>query len=73
MFSRVRKHWLHVAIAVNVSPKQFYGGQLVRIIESVLSETGLDPAFLEIEITEGLFIHEPANFIGILKNLKQSV
>lgn len=57
-------------VAVNVSPKQFYGGQLVRLIESALSETGLDPSYLEVEITEGLFIHEPANFIEVLKDLK---
>jgi diguanylate cyclase (GGDEF)-like protein len=65
-----RNTGLMLPVAVNVSPKQFYSGQLVRIIESALSETGLDPAFLEIEITEGLFIHEPINFIEVLKNLK---
>ncbi|HEX5338532.1 MAG TPA: diguanylate cyclase, partial [Gallionella sp.] len=41
-----------VPIAVNVSPRQFRQAGLVRSVESVLAETGIDPACLELEITE---------------------
>ncbi|MCP4255102.1 MAG: diguanylate cyclase, partial [Candidatus Scalindua sp.] len=39
-------------IAVNVSAKQFKQKGLVDLINNTLKETGLDPDFLELEITE---------------------
>jgi diguanylate cyclase (GGDEF)-like protein/PAS domain S-box-containing protein len=43
-------------IAVNVSPIQFHTGNLFAVIERVLAETGLDPARLELEVTEGVLL-----------------
>lgn len=57
-------------VSVNVSPRQFYHSPLVNMVESVLTKTGLDPACLEIEITESTLVEETSKFIGILKNLK---
>ncbi|MEO6340129.1 MAG: EAL domain-containing protein [Caulobacteraceae bacterium] len=47
-------HWpKHVRVAVNFSPKQFVlGKSVVDEIMAVLSETGLEPGRLEVEITE---------------------
>lgn len=61
---------LMLPVSVNVAPRQFYHKNLVRMVESILTSTGLDPSCLEIEITEGTLVEEPSNFIGILKNLK---
>ncbi|KAA0888971.1 putative bifunctional diguanylate cyclase/phosphodiesterase [Oryzomonas rubra] len=52
-----------VRYAVNLSPTQLHSGNLVPWIFSVLEETGLDPNFLELEITEG----------ALLKNSKATV
>jgi EAL domain-containing protein (putative c-di-GMP-specific phosphodiesterase class I) len=42
----------------------------VSIVETVLDETGLDPACLEIEITEGTLVHDTGLFIKTLHQLK---
>jgi diguanylate cyclase (GGDEF)-like protein/PAS domain S-box-containing protein len=47
-------------ISVNLSPAQFAQGDLVNVVHSVLLETGLSPARLEIEITESLLADERA-------------
>jgi diguanylate cyclase (GGDEF)-like protein len=44
-------------LAVNVSPVQFTRGDLVATITDALTESGLDPSRLEIEITESLFLN----------------
>lgn len=41
-----------VRIAVNLSTAQFMKKNLCRTVENVLKETGLDPQYLELEITE---------------------
>ena len=43
-------------VAVNISARQFQSDDLAATVESVLEETGLDPQWLEIEITEGMMI-----------------
>jgi diguanylate cyclase (GGDEF)-like protein len=41
-----------VCVAVNLSARQFQQPNLVEMVGRILSETGLDPRFLELEITE---------------------
>jgi predicted signal transduction protein with EAL and GGDEF domain len=57
-------------IAVNLSPIQFRHGDLVGLVHSVLLETGLAPARLELEITEGLLVEDCARGLSILRRLK---
>ncbi|PSF38362.1 diguanylate cyclase [Aphanothece hegewaldii CCALA 016] len=45
-------------ITVNLSPRQFQQPNLVSMIKKTLEETGLDPHYLEIEITETSIIHD---------------
>ncbi|CAN7407016.1 putative bifunctional diguanylate cyclase/phosphodiesterase [Rhizobacter sp. LjRoot28] len=47
---------LHVA--VNVSARQFHDQHLLETLQSVLAETGLAPQYLELEITEGMIVHD---------------
>ncbi len=42
----------HLSVAVNISPMQLLDPCLSQMVAGVLHETGLDPARLEIEITE---------------------
>ncbi len=50
--------WHHPAkVAVNISPAQLGGATLVDNIRMALSDSGLPPTRLEVEITESLFIH----------------
>jgi EAL domain-containing protein (putative c-di-GMP-specific phosphodiesterase class I) len=57
-------------IAVNLSPIQFRHGDLVGLVHSVLLETGLAPARLELEITEGVLVDDFARGLSILRRLK---
>ncbi|MGX5829984.1 EAL domain-containing protein [Mesorhizobium sp. 43Arga] len=57
-------------IAVNLSPVQFQHGDLVGLVHSILLETGLAPARLELEITEGVLISNPQRTLSILRRLK---
>ena len=49
----------HIRLAFNVSPSQFLNPDgLVETVANVLSRTGFTPARLELEITEGVMIHD---------------
>ncbi|ASL45484.1 Cyclic di-GMP phosphodiesterase Gmr [Burkholderia sp. AD24] len=55
-------------VAVNLSPRQFNDGLLERI-ERCLARSGLDPAALELEITERLLMHDSDSVLPILSAL----
>ena len=60
----------HLKIAVNLSPAQFKQSELLEIIRLTLSDTGLAPHRLEIEITETVLIEKNAENLAILHDLK---
>ena len=57
-------------IAVNVSPDQFRGNGFCDLVRKVLEETGLDPARLELEITEDVLVHDFEVVKEILQELR---
>jgi diguanylate cyclase (GGDEF)-like protein/PAS domain S-box-containing protein len=59
-----------VRVAVNLSARQFAHADLLQAVSKVLKETGLDPAFLEFEITESMVMHNPKQAIVLLNKLK---
>ncbi len=59
------------AISVNVSPAQFKQGNLVLTVETALRQSGLDPARLTLEITEGVLIDDEARAMTLLRHLKE--
>ncbi|WJW74808.1 EAL domain-containing protein [Thiohalobacter sp. IOR34] len=46
------------SMAVNVSPRQFQQPDFVSQVERIIAETGVDPGCLELELTEGILIHD---------------
>ena len=63
--------WPHpLQIAVNLSPIQFRHGDLADLVHAVLLETGLAPARLELEITEGVLMDDFDRGLAILRRLK---
>ena len=44
-------------IAINLSPVQFSSPNLLPVVVNALAESGLDPARVEFEITEGVLLH----------------
>ena len=57
-------------MAVNLSLGQFLNNKLVGIVADILQETQLNPAYLELEITESIAINEPEQIIKTLNELK---
>ncbi|MBW4563471.1 MAG: EAL domain-containing protein [Mojavia pulchra JT2-VF2] len=58
-------------IAVNLSLKQFRQPNLVETLAKILQETGLEPRFLELEITETTAIEDLEFTTKVLEDLKQ--
>jgi diguanylate cyclase (GGDEF)-like protein/PAS domain S-box-containing protein len=58
-------------VSVNISARQFADGQLGNRIANILSETGLPPACLELELTESILMHEVGVAMQILDGLKR--
>ncbi len=59
-----------MTVAVNLSPNQFASGQLVAQVRKALKASGLHPSRLELEITEGLLLHDSARTLKQLADLK---
>ncbi|MBE0500127.1 MAG: EAL domain-containing protein [Desulfuromonadales bacterium] len=57
-------------LGVNISARQFQDVELVDLIDRVLQKTGIDPADLEIEITEGTIMENVDRAIETLIDLK---
>jgi len=56
-------------IAVNLSIRQFCQSDFVRIVESIINETGIDSKYVELEVTESLLINNVAETAKILHQL----
>lgn len=48
-----------LTVAVNVSAVQFANEDFVQVVKNALESSGLDPARLELEITESVFMADP--------------
>jgi diguanylate cyclase (GGDEF)-like protein len=59
-----------LTVSVNLSPVQFKYGDLAGLVHLALLETGLAPARLELEITEGVIFDDPSRAQAILRRLK---
>ncbi|MEL4105460.1 EAL domain-containing protein [Oscillospiraceae bacterium WX1] len=57
-------------IAVNVSAYQLRNQNFTENLHKILKKTGLDPAFLEIEITESAAMNETNNVLGLMNCLR---
>jgi diguanylate cyclase (GGDEF)-like protein len=63
------KYNIDARIAVNVSAAQFIQGNLVNFVKKTLSETGLQPHKLELEVTESVFMEDMTHTIQTLQEL----
>ena len=61
-----------LSVAVNLSGKHFGHPALVEQITTVLSETGIDPAHLKLEITESAVMENAETAILMLKQIKET-
>ena len=61
---------LKVPVAVNLSAVNFRQGNLADEVAGILLETGLNPRYLEIEITESVFLDRGGNALKTMGQLR---
>ena len=71
---RQHQEWINydllpLRMSVNISPMQFYQTSFCDEIRAVLIETGMQPSNLELELTEGMFMHNLDNVVKVLNEL----
>ena len=59
-----------VRVAVNLSPLQFRGGNLLSVVMEALKQSGLPPRRLELEITETLLLEKSSQVLATLHALR---
>ncbi len=73
---RQKRVWLEAGknvgqVALNLSPRQFRQKNFPGKVEAILRETGLDPKYLELEITESCAMEHAGETITQLNQLNQ--
>ncbi len=69
-------HWIKngddLRIAVNLSPLQFKNPDLIKSVLTILTETGLPPEKLTLEVTEGALMEYSENTLATLRALRNN-
>ncbi len=47
-----------MSVSVNISAMQFYQTGFCEMVKSIISDSGIRPIYLELELTESLFMHD---------------
>ncbi len=68
--------WQHqglppICMSVNLSLRQLMDDKLIEDIEKALEDSGMAPDLLELEITEGMLMHNPERLIAVLDRIKE--
>ncbi len=60
-----------VRVSVNISSVQFHTGDLIAIVKNSIRKSGIDPHYLELELTESIIINESNELIETMRQLKR--
>ncbi len=74
--ARQLKAWMRdglapMVMAVNLSAVQFRHPDLPSLVSRILDEEELPPEYLELELTEGVAMHDPQGAIAVMNNLHE--
>lgn len=59
-----------ISVAVNLSSRQFLQNDVLGMVHRAIADTGLSPAFLELELTESVSMGAPEKSSGLMRELK---
>jgi diguanylate cyclase (GGDEF)-like protein/PAS domain S-box-containing protein len=59
-----------ISVAVNMSARQFAAQDVVKLAATILADTGLEPGYLELELTESAVMGDAEAFIRATNELK---
>ncbi len=73
---RQNKEWQNaglpaMTVSVNVSARQFRHRDLVLAVQAALDDSGLDPKYLELELTESLIMPDINGALSVMKELQK--
>lgn len=60
-----------VPVAVNVSPRQFSEQNFYQNVVDALTHSGLEPHYLELELTESMMVYDVERTVDLLTSLKK--
>lgn len=66
-----KQNLFQIPISVNISPIQLRHPRFENMIEEILDETGLEPRYLIVEITENISLHKDADLFNKLNKIKK--
>lgn len=58
-------------VSVNLSPSEFKRGNIIERVQQTLHESGINPARLELEITENVMLEDATGALEIMRTLKR--
>ncbi|MFA7091619.1 MAG: EAL domain-containing protein, partial [Arcobacteraceae bacterium] len=61
----------NIVVAVNISAVQFKRGNLVEVVKKALKVSGLNPKYLELELTESILISDTESVLNTVKVIKE--
>ncbi|OGB35038.1 MAG: diguanylate cyclase [Burkholderiales bacterium RIFCSPLOWO2_12_FULL_61_40] len=65
----IRQGMAPITLSVNLSSVQFRHANLPQLVSDILEETGVPPALLELELTEGVAMTDPHKAIAVMDDL----
>jgi diguanylate cyclase (GGDEF)-like protein/PAS domain S-box-containing protein len=65
------KNGKDIVVAVNVSAVQFKRGNLIEVVKNALEISGLNPKYLELELTESILISDTENVLQSVRAIKE--
>jgi len=74
--ARQARFWMQdglgpLVMAVNLSAVQFRHPDLPELVTRILTEENLPPEYLELELTEGVAVHDPQGAIAVMNRLHE--
>ena len=60
-----------IQVAINISARQFQYRHFLEQLQALVNKTGVNPKYIELEITESLIMENAEHSIGIMKKLKE--
>ncbi|MCE3264824.1 MAG: diguanylate cyclase/phosphodiesterase with sensor(s) [Pseudoduganella sp.] len=66
----LRRWQNRLRLAVNLSARQCHGSALLPLLDRLVAESGIDPALLELEITESAAMQDPERSRTLLRELR---
>jgi len=63
--------WAYLHMSVNLSSRQFNNSGFIDTLHDIIQQTGINPEFLELELTESMLMRNASMTINALKSLNE--